>query len=209
MVERPTPDVALDAPSAWSPAVDVAPPRITSAATLTSFRALASPSGDAVLITGCVAAGIPGWVEDMRPAVEGRTTALLGAATEKATGFPIDARPIDGGLFALRPATKLDGPPIGVGRPFVGFDASRVLTCFASCVGRAPKEALGCESVIARAHLSPDLPPPPPGIFLGSVTWAVHHPRSFAQGSAVLLTAAVVLALVFRPRSRSRIFREK
>jgi hypothetical protein len=209
VAERRTPDVTLVAPSAWIPAADVAPPKITSAAALTSFRALASPAGDAFLVTGCVAASIPGWVEDMRPAVEGRTIALLGAATEKAAGFPIDARPRGGGLFALRPAAKLDGPPIGVGRPFVGFDASHVVTCFASCVGKTPKDLLGCESAVADAHLSPDPPPPPPGLFLGSVTWAVHHPRPFARGSAVLLLIGVVLALVFRPRPRSRIFRER
>ncbi len=133
-----TPDVALVEPIGWSEAADVAPPRITSSATLTSFRALVAPGGDAVLVRGCVASSIPGWVEDMRPAIEARTLALVGAATEKATGFPMDARRDPGRpedrVFALRPAARLDEPRIGIGRPFVGFDDAHVLTCFAACV---------------------------------------------------------------------------
>lgn len=212
-VASPTPDVVLAAPPAdWRPAPGIAPPKVTSAATLTSFEALAAPTGDAFLVRGCVAAKIPGWVEDMRPSIEARGVALLGAATERATALPTDARPRPGspGVFELRPAAHLDAPPTGTGRSILGFgEQSEVLTCFASCVSLAgpPREA--CESAVVGAHLSADLPPPPPGILLGATTWAVHHPRPFAGGAAALLVASVALALALRPRPRSRIFRGK
>jgi len=220
-VATATPDVALVEPIGWSEAADVAPPKITASAMLTSFRALAAPGGDTILVRGCVASSIPGWVEDMRPAVEARTLALVGAATEKATGLPMDARregDLDG-AFALRPAARLDGPRTGIGRPFVGFDDGHVFTCFASCVTRARagrdevRPSLACESAVLRAHLSPDPPPPPPGMLLGAVTWAVHHPRSFAEGAGLLVGAVIVLALLCRPRASrrrsSRIFRAR
>lgn len=204
-----TPDVALVEPIGWSETADVAPPKITTSATLTSFHASVSPGGETVLLRGCVASSIPGWVEDMRPAVEARTIALVGAATEKATGLPMDARR-EGEAFALRPAARLDGARIGIGRPFVGFDDGRVLTCFASCVTRTRSEGdrsappLACESAVLGAHLSPDLPPPPPGMLLGAVTWAVHHPRSFAEGAGLVVGAAILLALLHRPRASRR-----
>ena len=208
-----TPDVALVEPSGWSEAADVAPPKVSTSATLTSFRALVAPGGDEVLVRGCIASSIPGWVEDMRPAIEARTLALVGAATEKATGAPVDARK-EGDVFALRPAARLDGPRIGIGRPFVGFDDAHVVTCFASCVARPSRggptgRVNGCESAVLGAHLSPDPPPPAPGMLLGAVTWAVHHPRSFTEGAGLLVGAAVVLALLFRPRPRSHIFRAR
>jgi len=211
-VATATPEVILDEPTGWSESTDVAAPRITTSAALPSFHALVAPAGDAVLVRGCVASSIPGWVEDMRPAIEARTIALVGAATEKAVGFPIDARP-DGAVFALRPAARLDGPRIGIGRPFVGFDDAHVVTCFVSCVARGGRgregAASACESAVAGAHLSSDSPPPAPGILLGAVTWAVHHPRPFTEGAGVLAGIAVVLALLCRPRPRSRIFRAR
>lgn len=206
----PTPEIVVAAPAGWRPAPEVAPPKVTSAATLTSFAALAAPAGDAFLVRGCVAARIPGWVEDMRPAIEARGVALLGAATERATGLPTDARPGPSpGLFELRPAARLDAGPTGTGRSTLGFGEGEVLTCFASCVGRAGPPPEACESAVVGAHLSADLPPPPPGLLLGATTWAVHHPRPFAGGAGAVLVASIALVLALRPRPRSRIFREK
>ena len=211
-VASPTPDIVLAAPPQdWRPATGIAPPKVTSAATLTSFEALVAPTGDAFLVRGCVAAKIPGWVEDMRPALEARSVALLGAATERATALPTDARPAGApGLFELRPAAHLGAPPTGTGRSILGFGAqSEVLTCFASCVSRAGPPPEACESAVVGAHLSADLPPPPPGLLLGATTWAVHHPRPFAGGAAAVVVASMALALALRPRPRARIFREK
>jgi hypothetical protein len=185
-----SPRVVADA-SSWPPA-NVAPPKLTgtAGAELTQFAAFRNAAS--TLTFGCVATPIPGWVEDMRPSVEGRTVALAGASAALAAGHPIDARSNGRGGFDLRDVRELgkDPPPIGNAKTFLGFDAHRVHTCFATCIGA------DCASVVDGAHLEGSDAPPPPGIALASATWAVHHPRPFATGGAVtlvLLGAALVI----------------
>jgi hypothetical protein len=205
------PHVAAEPPQGWL-AAEIAPPRIaeSAGAELTSFTAARSPEDHAAVVAGCVATPIPGWVEDMRPAVEGRTTALAGAAAERIAGTAVDARGDGQGGFDLRRASDLDhagAPIIGTARTFVGFDqqdGGRVLTCFAACTRKSGSEApLGCERSVAAARLVGSTPPPRPGLALRSVTWAVHHPRPAALGATILIAFAGVLAVVTRRRPRS------
>lgn len=178
-------------------AVEIDRPKVaeSAGARIVSWESHRDPDG--TLVSGCVATPIPGWVEDMRPNIEGRTVALAGAATEKIVGQSIDARPDGNGFFALRLASRLDDPPLGRARTFLGFSKDDVLTCFATCVGTS------CEASVAAASLEGSLPPPKPGLVLGSVEWAVHHPRDSAGYGAGFVVFAAVLAVVTRRKPRT------
>lgn len=201
------PYVTTVPPLGWVVA-DVVRPMIaeSAGASITEWRASRSVDEHAVLVTGCVATPIPGWVEDMRPAVEARTTALAGATAERITGVPMDAR-IDGaGGLVLRMASDLGGPVVGRARTFVGFDSSRVFTCFATCVVREKSliyNGLGCESAVAEARLEGSMAAPDPGLALRGVTWAVHHPQPAAIGGGFVVLLAGILAVVTRRKPRS------
>src|SRR5262245_62504563 len=121
-----TPHLVAEPPPDWV-AAGIAPPKIAqgAGAELTSFEASRAPKDDAAVVAGCVATPIPGWVEDMRPAVEARTVALAGASAAAVVGVPIDARPASDGSLALRAASDLSGAVVGSGRTCVGLDASR------------------------------------------------------------------------------------
>src|SRR5262249_2455952 len=113
-------------------------------AELTSFRGNhtkmpeAASLGQDALVSGCVATPIPGWVEDMRAPVDARAIALAGAVAAKITRAPMDARPDGANGFDLRKASDLGGTPIGTARTFIGFDSSRVFTCFVVCATEIP-----------------------------------------------------------------------
>lgn len=201
-----SPQVVVPAPaSRWGDA-EVPPPKISDSAgaEITQFHALRTPGTGAhsTLTFGCVATPIPGWVEeDMRPAVEGRTVALAGASAALAAEHPIDARPDGHGGFELRDVRHLDAAPIGNARTFVGFDARRVHTCFATCIHHG-SDVEGCRAAVDAARLEGSSPPPSPGIALAGVHWAVHHPRPFAAASGLLLVTVGILAVVLRRRPR-------
>lgn len=199
-----TPHVAVATPAAWS-AASVAQPKIaeSAGAVLTQWDASASPGGDAALVRGCVATPIPGWVDDMRPAIEARTSAFAGAAAEKMTGFPIDARSDGAGAFVLRPSSRLESEPIGVSRTFLGWGEGRVFTCFAACARRLGEGAAGCERSVATATLQGSSGPPRPGLALSSATWAIHHPSTAAACAAAFVLVAAFLAIATRRRPRS------
>jgi len=211
------PHVAADVPAGWVATDDVAKPKIAEAsgAAFVQWQASQSANGDAALVSGCVATPIPGWVEDMRPAVEARTVALAGAATSKIAGGPIDARPAENGVLALRAASDVTGPVIGRARTFVGFDESHVLTCFATCAAKSigslrhePSGSLdACERAVTAARLEGALPPPEAGVALRAATWAVHHPRPAAMGGLAFVVVLGILTVVVRRRPRSRIER--
>ena len=203
------PRVVAEAPAGWV-AAEIEKPAIaeSSGARFVQWQASRSAVDDAALASGCVATPIPGWVEDMRPAVEGRNVALAGAVAAKITGAPVDAR-AEGGTFALRAASDLAGPIIGRARTFVGFDESHVLTCFATCATKSGaslrRDDPSCEHTIANARLEGSLPPPRPGLGLRAATWAVHHPRPVALAGLGLVVLLGILAVVVRRRPRSRI----
>ena len=193
------PRVVLDAPARWKPA-EIPPPKISESAgaELTQFVSLRSDDAGAITF-GCVATAIPGWVDDMRPAVEGRTVALAGASAALANGNPVDARDDHHGGFELRVASDLGGPVIGRARTFIGFDPSHVHTCFATCV-----RSTTCEHAIETARLEGSLPPPSPGLALSAVTWSVHHPHPFALGTAVAIALVAILSVALRRKPRHR-----
>jgi hypothetical protein len=192
---RDLPQVIAEAPSNWR-TIDLAAPTLATAAGAEMTQWTAAGAGGAVLVTGCVATPIPGWVEDMRPNVEARTVALAGKATSAITNRPMDARPA-GELFQMRAASDLDGPILATARTFLGFDESRVFTCFATCAGDD-----ACTRTIAEARLTGSLAPPRPGLGLRAVTWGVHHPRGTATGGGVAIAILAVLAVVLRRRPR-------
>lgn len=193
-----SPRVALDAPLGWRPA-QIAPPKISESAgaELAQHASFRAPDDSGAITLGCVATSIPGWVEDMRVAVEGRTVALAGASAAIASGVPIDARADGRGDFELRAAGDLSGPVIGHARTFLGFAPGQVHTCFATCT-----RAATCRAVIDTARLEGSSAPPAPGLALGAVTWSVHHPRPFALGAGIVVAVAGFLAVVLRRRAR-------
>jgi hypothetical protein len=209
------PSVATEPPPGFiEAATEVAPPSIggrdsPAGSVFTQWDASRSPATKQTLLVGCVSTPIPGWVEDMRPTVDYRTVALLDAAAERVVGVPVETRDASG-HFSLRPVGAPEGAPfVGIGRTFVGFGAHDVVTCFAACV--VPKGSAAamtprtCDASVLAARLQGDRAPPPSGVVLGALTWAVHHPGAAATWGAVLTFALGVVAVASRRRPRSRI----
>lgn len=186
----------------------------SSGAEWTSFQAWKDAAGSTTILAGCVATPIPGWVEDMRPAVEGRTIALAGAACRRATHEPIETRAADGALILHRVAPSgMDASAnrapevLGIAKTFIGFDdSSRVVTCFAGCVTKSidTRPSAPCDAAIRGAVLEGDRPPPRPSWLLEGVTWSIHHPRPFVATGAAIVSAIALLAIVSRRRPRFR-----
>jgi hypothetical protein len=202
------PSVVAEPPSSsWTEAAAVAPPSIAegSGASVVQWSALRDGRApEATLVTACIAATIPGWVEDMRPAIEARATGIVASTAERLARAPIEAREEDG-VLVLRSSSAREGR-LGTARTFLGFDEDRVFTCFAACVTDAPvRGAVACDAAVGGARLEGSLGPPRPGLALRAVTWAVHHPRETAAAGAVLTIAFGVLAVTTRRRPRVRI----
>lgn len=209
------PSVATEPPPGFSEATAVvAQPSIggrdsPSGSIFTQWNAWRAPTTKETLLLGCVATPVPGWVEDMRPTVEARTLSVLDASAERVVGAPIEARAL-AGHFALRTVGAPEGAAsVGIGRAFVGFGEREVVTCFAACV--VPKNdadattARSCDASVLSAQLKGDREPPRPGIVLGALTWAVHHPGTAVTWGGIAAFALGVVAVASRRRPRSRI----
>lgn len=206
----PPPSGFVDTTSGPDPLA--APPLAGGAgARFTQWNALRDVSTGDVLVTACVATPIPGWVDDMRPIAQGRTTAIMAASAARVVGVPVEPRE-EGGHFVLRAAgAPPEAPPVGLARTFVGWDTSDVVTCFSACatpnvIGRDRDGlARGCEGSVLGAHLEGSKDPPPPGMALGAVTWGVHHPSAAVTWALAAAFALGVVAVACRKRQRSRI----
>lgn len=217
------PAVVAEPPPSFSPAAVAQPPLGGgSGATFTQWEASRSPNAEGTLLLGCVATPIPGWVEDMRPAIDARTVALMNGSAERVVGVPVEARdgaspasagarstPEPAGHFYLRPVgAPEDAPRIGIARTFVGWNEGSVSTCFAVCASSKQDGATShrrrCDASVLGARLDGSLGPPPPGVVLGAVTWAVHHPAQTVAWGGVLAFALGVVAVTSRRRPRSR-----
>ena len=186
-------------------------------AALVQWTATRSGEGD-VLLLGCVATPIPGWVEDMRPSIEGRNLGFAISSAERLVGGDVEPRPELGYLALLAPgsaaprsaiAGELPRTSIGISRTFLGFSAaSEVVTCFATCATPHAVAHAGprtCDESVTRAHLSGEVAPPPAGLALGATTWAIHHSGAALAWAAALTICLGAVAIVTRRRPRSRI----
>jgi hypothetical protein len=203
------PALVAEPPPGWvEAAIERCPLGEAADATFTSFQSWRAADASGGLVTACVAAPVPGWVEEMRPAVEGRGAALIGASAERITTVPMDLRP-EAGRYVLRAAGRAEGSaPLGSAQRYLGFDdGGHVVTCFVVCAATTPAGPLpaACDEVVAKARFREGAAPPPPGLALGALTWAVHHPAGTASGAAALVTCAAVLAVAGRRRPRTRI----
>jgi hypothetical protein len=209
-----SPSVAAELPPGFvEVAAEVPRPPIGagSGSSFTQWQAWRSPGSSDTLLLGCVATPIPGWVEDMRPSVDARTVSVMNASVERIVGVPVETRDMPGHL-AFRPVGSPEGTAwVGLGRTFVGWDAHDVMTCFAACARPEPDENKRadhrriCDASVLGSHLEASLPPPPPGVVLGAVTWAVHHPTTSVRWGAALVFALGVVTVASRRRPRSRI----
>jgi hypothetical protein len=203
------PSVATESPPGWI-ATEIPRPALGggSGATLTQWSALRSPASSDVLLLACVATPIPGWVEDMRPSVEARTLAFASSSAERIVGVAVETHD-EGGQLALRPVGATDDVPrMGVTRTFLGWTGSEVVTCFATCArpqAPDPRRPRACDVSVARARLEGGAAPPAPGLALGAVTWAVHHPSKTVLWGGLLTFFVGAVAVVSRRRPRSRI----
>ncbi len=206
-----TPSVAAELPPGWIDGTAAVPrPTIgtASGSVFTQWQAWRSPSTHETLLLGCMATPIPGWVDDMRPAVDARTVSVMNASVERVVGAPVETFDMSG-HFGLRAVGSPAGSAgLGIGRTFVGWDEHNVLTCFAACT--APQERSAdarrtCDPSVLSSSLDHAMPPPSPGLVLGALTWAVHHPSTTASWGAALVFALGVIAVTSRRKPRSRI----
>jgi hypothetical protein len=169
-------------PEGWG-ATQVSPPSLGggSGATLTQWAAHRSPAGDERLLIGCVQTPIPGWVEEMRGAVEARSSALAAASAARLGGADLTTH----------------------SRTFLGWDGRSVVTCFAACGGRGPERA--CDRNVDEAQLVGGTAAPPPGLALALVTSGVHHPQATVGGAGLFFLCAGAVAVAARRKPRSRI----
>lgn len=181
------PSVAAETPIGWR-GTEIPRPALAGAsgASVTQWTAWRAPDARGeTLLLGCVATPIPGWVEDMRPAVEARANGLAGASADRLAGG-------DGASHT---------------RTFLGWTRDDVVTCFATCA--APKATAGgaraCDASVDAARLVDSAPPPPSGLALGGLTWAIHHPSNAVLGGGVSVFFLAVVAMRTRRRPRSRI----
>jgi hypothetical protein len=186
------PSVAAEPPPGWI-ATEIERPALGggSGATLTQWSALRSPASGEVFLLGCVATPIPGWVEDMRPSVEARTAAMASSSAQRIVGAGVD-----------------DPSRLGATRKFLGWNDREVVTCFATCAAphpMAPDARQACDASVAGARLEGGSAPPPAGLALGAVTWAVHHPSKIVVGGGLLTFFVGALAVVARRKPRSRV----
>jgi hypothetical protein len=207
-----SPSVAAELPPGWvEVASEVPRPPIGagSGSVFTQWQAWRSPRTNETLLLGCVATPIPGWVDDMRPSVDARTVSLMNASVERVVGFPVETRDLSGD-FALRPVGSPEGTPwVGIGRTFVGWSDRDVVTCFSACAAsthdnRADVRRI-CDPNVLASRLEGGRPPPPSGLALGAVTWAVHHPTTSVRWGAALVFALGVVTVASRRKPRSRI----
>lgn len=196
------PFVAAAPPAAWAVA-DVAPPEVapSSGARVTQWSVMRG-AGEATFVAACVATPIPGWVEDMRPAVEARSVGLVASTAQRLAKGPIEASDRDG-LFVIRRAGAAAPGDLGTARTFLGFDDANVFTCYAACVATSAGATRACDATVKDARLERSGPPPHPSMALSAVTFCVHHPRETAGVVATLTTAFGVLAIVTRRRPRA------
>ena len=204
------PSITAEPPSGWI-TTEVPRPSLGggSGASLTQWVALGSPDVDGeVFLRGCVATPIPGWVEDMRPSVESRTTSFATSAAERIVGVPVVSRP-EGATLAVRPTGTSDlTPRVGVARTYVSWSGHELVTCFAVCARSHTSKRTGaraCDAAVGAARLEGGTVAPPPGLTLAVVTWGIHNPFVASLGGALFTLFAAVLAVVSRRRPRSRI----
>lgn len=182
---------------------DVERPKLADSATLVQWKAVRAGEGD-VLLLACVAAPIPGWIEDMRPSIEARSFAFAMTSSRKVVGADFEPK-LELGHVSL----VSSGASVGTTRTFLGWSAaSEVVTCFATCATPQVVAHPGprvCDASVAAARLAGDAPPPAPGIGLRATTWAIHHSRPTLAWGAALTICLAALAIVMRRRPRSRI----
>ena len=134
----------------------------------------------------------------------------LNASAERVVGVPVETRERLGPLLA--PSRRgARGRAAGRDRPHVrGLRRARrrdVLRGLRGAEGqrRATSRGPATRASSPRASRAA-APPPPSGIVLGALTWAVHHPGDRGRaGAAVLRLRSGVVAVASRRRPRSRI----
>jgi hypothetical protein len=200
-------------------AVTLAPPPLSGAAgsELRGFSASLLPTGS-LLVSGCVATPIPGWVEDLRPPVVARAHAWTAKLAEAIAGVPVELREANPQGVARVHAVAVagDAGSRGVARVLVGFDqagGAAVLTCGVACgLSDTARSAVAdaeveraCEAAVRSAHLVGDTAPPPPGRALEAVAWAVHHPTPAATAGLSIAGVGLLALVLARRRPRSRL----
>ncbi|MBS2016617.1 MAG: hypothetical protein JST00_27285 [Deltaproteobacteria bacterium] len=206
------PHVEAEAPASWAAAEIAQPPLAQgSGARFSQWEVRRSPGGEHTLVRACVETPIPGWVEDMKTAVEARGQGVAMATAERTSGAPAERRD-EGEWSSLRAmGAPASSPPMGALRTFLAFDDQEVATCFAVCTSTRAAEGAGaefaspCASVVAAARVIGGTPPPPPGLLIGASHWAVHHPTHAAAGAGLAVFVLGLLAVVLRRKPRSRI----
>lgn len=202
------PRVRAPVTAPWQP-FDLEPPTLaaSSGARVDSWLAMRPSADGPSLVAGCVATPIPGWVEDMRPAADARVTAFAGAVASRVIGRPARVMAgADGNLAVHVDGDAADGSR-GAARTFLGFDSANLYACVAVCVN--PREfsssARDCAALVRDTHLEGSAEAPAPGHLLMLASMALHQPKLALTAFVGISLLFAVLAIVTRPKPRSRV----
>ena len=204
------PSVRVDAPLPPSASgLTLEPPTITGAggAELRTFEAWGLPSDGASVVVGCLSTPIPGWVEEMRQPVMARAEGWTARLAEKVSGGPVELR----GEGEVRTVHRVagEGGPRGSAKTLLTFEhvqgEARVVTCGIACAGEERARNM-CEGIVRQGRGVGGGAPPPAGISLAAISWAVRHPAPAVAAGIGLAGALLVAVVLLRWRPRSRPF---
>ncbi len=179
--------VTVTIPSGFTSA-SVAPPDLTQSPQLSleQWDAARDANGNS-LIWACVSAETSVWNADATELAQDKLAELASKYAAKTMHGVRASR--DG-----RDRTLASDDAQATARTMLAFTADRAHACFVTCT--APP----CAGAVENANVSgPTVDPPHPGLALGALSYAVHHPHQALAGFGGLVVLAATLAIATRP----------
>lgn len=185
-------ELVVPAPSGFTRA-DVAAPDLTQSPQLSVEQwASARDASGGTLVWGCIAADATAWNADATELAQDKLTELAAKNTAKAMHTVRTAQEGRDRALASDDARA-------TARTILAFTPDRVHACVVACT--SPE----CASAVEVAKISgATVDPPPPGVALGALSYAVHHPHQSLAALGGLVVLAAALAIATRPGKRKK-----
>jgi hypothetical protein len=139
----------------------------------------------------CIAADVGQWSTDATEVAQGKLTELASGTLERMRGEPTPMHTTATAHGGRERTLQGDQAPQAHARTYLTFSDGQAHGCFVAC-------DLPCAE-LEQAPLAMR-EPPPPGLALRSLGYAIHHPHGAGAMLGALLVALAALAIVTRPR---------